>query len=620
MIPGTRNIIVGTAGHIDHGKTSLVKALTGTDADRLAEEKRRGITIDLGFAHLQIAKDVRIGFIDVPGHERFVRNMLAGAAGIDLVLFVIAADESIKPQTREHFEICRMLGVQAGVIALTKADLVDPELLELVRLEVDEFVAGSFLESAPQIAVSSTTGLGLSELRTALEAAARKARQKSAGGLFRLPIDRSFTMKGFGTVVTGTMISGSLRREQEAELYPTGRRLRVRGLQVYGESADRARAGERTAVNLADIEPGEISRGMVLSEVGVLTPVRAFDARLDLLPSAKALKNNAPIHLHIGAAECEAEVRLLDKSTSLKPGGAAWVRITLREPALVLPGDRFIVRMFSPVLTIGGGVVVDIGGRKYKRGEDIAGRLSALLTGDAVQRTELLVAERPDGLTQAALTALTGLHEIPRSPALLSAGTWLIAASRVASLKEKLTAEVRAFHKANSLLPGIPKQDLKSRIVPTAAQEIFALLLESATSEVVADGDIVRLKTHRVVLKVDEEQARAGMEAAFETAGLTAPGVQDVLKSSGLESARARSILQILLREGRLVKISDDLVLHSTACAQLRQTMADRRGRHFSVPEFKDWTGVSRKYAIPLLEYLDREHVTVRDGDQRKIL
>jgi selenocysteine-specific elongation factor len=620
MIPGTRNIIVGTAGHIDHGKTSLVKALTGTDADRLAEEKRRGITIDLGFAHLQIAKDVRIGFIDVPGHERFVRNMLAGAAGIDLVLFVIAADESIKPQTREHFEICRMLGVQAGVIALTKADLVDPELLELVRLEVDEFVAGSFLESAPQIAVSSTTGLGLAELRTALEAAARKARQKSAGGLFRLPIDRSFTMKGFGTVVTGTMISGSLRREQEAELYPVGRRLRVRGLQVYGESADRARAGERTAVNLADIEPGEISRGMVLSEVGVLTPVRAFDARLDLLPSAKALKNNAPIHLHIGAAECEAEVRLLDKSTSLKPGGAAWVRITLREPALVLPGDRFIVRMFSPVLTIGGGVVVDIGGRKYKRGEDIAGRLSALLTGDAVQRTELLVAERPDGLTQAALTALTGLHEIPRSPALLSAGTWLIAASRVASLKEKLTAEVRAFHKANSLLPGIPKQDLKSRIVPTAAQEIFALLLESATSEVVADGDIVRLKTHRVVLKVDEEQARAGMEAAFETAGLTAPGVQDVLKSSGLESARARSILQILLREGRLVKISDDLVLHSTACAQLRQTMADRRGRHFSVPEFKDWTGVSRKYAIPLLEYLDREHVTVRDGDQRKIL
>jgi selenocysteine-specific elongation factor len=620
MIPGTRNIIVGTAGHIDHGKTSLVKALTGTDADRLAEEKRRGITIDLGFAHLQIAKDVRIGFIDVPGHERFVRNMLAGAAGIDLVLFVIAADESIKPQTREHFEICRMLGVQAGVIALTKADLVDPELLELVRLEVDEFVAGSFLESAPQIAVSSTTGLGIAELRTALEAAARKARQKSAGGLFRLPIDRSFTMKGFGTVVTGTMISGSLRREQEVELYPVGRRLRVRGLQVYGEAADRARAGERTAVNLADIEPGEISRGMVLSEVGVLTPVSAFDARLDLLPSAKALKNNAPIHLHIGAAECEAEVRLLDKSANLKPGAAAWVRITLREPALVLPGDRFIVRMFSPVLTIGGGVVVDISGRKYKRGEDIAGRLSVLLTGEAVHRTELLVAERPDGLTQATLTALTGLHEIPRSPALLSAGTWLIAASRIATLKDRLTTEVRAFHKANTLLPGIPKQDLKSRILPTAAQEIFALLLESAASEVVAEGDIVRLKIHRVVLKVDEAQARATIEAAFETAGLTAPGVQDVLKASGLESARARSILQILLREGRLVKISDDLVLHSTACAHLRQTMASRRGQRFSVPEFKDWTGVSRKYAIPLLEYLDREHVTVRDGDQRKIL
>jgi selenocysteine-specific elongation factor len=615
----TRNIIVGTAGHIDHGKTSLVKALTGTDADRLAEEKRRGITIDLGFAHLQIAPDVRLGFIDVPGHERFVRNMLAGAAGIDLVLFVIAADESIKPQTREHFEICRLLGVQAGVIALTKADLAGPELLELVRLEADEFVAGSFLENAPQIAVSSTTGLGLPDLLAALEATARKVRQKSAGGWFRLPVDRSFTMKGFGTVVTGTMISGSLRREQEVELYPTGRRLRVRGLQVYGEAADRARAGERTAVNLADIEPAGIARGMVLSEAGRFTPVRVFDARLALLSSAKPLRNNAPVHLHAGSAECGAEVRLLDKSSALKPGASAWVRITLREPALVLPDDRFIVRMFSPVVTIGGGVVVDIGGRKYKRGEEVPARLAALLEGSGTQRAELLVFERPNGIAQADLIALTGMHDVPPSPAILRAGNWLIATSRVAALKEKLLSELRAFHKANTLLPGIPKQDLRSRIVPEAAPEIFALLLESALPEVVADADIVRLKTHRVVLKVDEEQARATIESDFEKAGLTAPGVQDVLKDSGLEPARARSILQILLREGRLVRISDDLVLHATAANQLRRTLAERRGQRFSVPEFKDWTGVSRKYAIPLLEYLDREHVTARDGDQRVI-
>ncbi len=614
-IPGTRNIIVGTAGHIDHGKTSLVKALTGTDADRLAEEKRRGITIDLGFAHLQLAPDVRLGFIDVPGHERFVRNMLAGAAGVDLVLFVIAADESIKPQTREHFEICRLLGVQAGVIALTKADLVDADLLELVRLEVDEFVAGSFLENAPRVAVSSTTGLGLEELRAELERAARAARQKIAEGWFRLPIDRAFTMKGFGTVVTGTLISGTLRRDQEVELYPAGRRLRVRGLHVYGEASDKARAGERTAVNLADIEPGDIQRGMVLSEAGRFQPVRMFDARLDLLASAKPLKNNAPIHLHIGAAEIGAEVRLLDRTAALKPGAAAWVRITLREPALVLPGDRFIVRMFSPVVTIGGGMVADISGRRYKKTDDVPGRLSVLLHGTPRERVELLIAERPNGIVHSELIALTGLAQIAQPN-----GAWHIAPSRAAELKQKLSDEVRKFHKTNSLLPGIPKQDLKSRVLKDAAPEIFRHILELAAPEVVQDGEVVRLKTHRVVLKVDEEQARATMEAAFETAGMTAPSVQEVLKASGLEPVRARGVLQILLREGRLVRVNDDLVLHATAVDQLRAILTARKGLRFAVPEFKDWTGVSRKYAIPLLEFLDREHVTVREGELRRVL
>ncbi|HWD99590.1 MAG TPA: selenocysteine-specific translation elongation factor, partial [Bryobacteraceae bacterium] len=304
-----RNIIVGTAGHIDHGKTSLVKALTGIDADRLAEEKRRGITIDLGFAHLRLADDLRIGFIDVPGHERFVRNMLAGAAGIDMVLFVLAADESIKPQTREHFEICRMLGVKQGVIAITKADLVDPELLELVKLEIEEFTAGSFLENAPKIAVSATTGQGLADLRSALATAARAVQEKDATGWARLPIDRAFTMRGFGTVVTGTLVSGTLGAETEIELLPEGRRLRIRGLQVYGEPARRARAGERTAVNLADIEPGEIRRGMVLANPGRFNAVTRLDCRVDLLDSAKPLKNHAPVHFHIGAAEVEAEVR-----------------------------------------------------------------------------------------------------------------------------------------------------------------------------------------------------------------------------------------------------------------------------------------------------------------------
>src|SRR5579863_7954773 len=445
-----RNIIVGTAGHIDHGKTALVKALTGTDADRLAEEKRRGITIDLGFAHLQLAKDIRIGFIDVPGHERFVRNMLAGAAGIDLVLFVISAMESIKPQTREHFEICRMLGVKAGVIALTKIDLADPELLELARLEVDEFVAGSFLEGAPKVAVSSITGEGIPELRGELERAARAIEQKKTSGWFRLPIDRAFTMKGFGTVVTGTLISGTLTPEQEVEVYPIGRRLRVRGIQVYGEPATRALAGERTAVNLAGIDPAEIHRGMVLSEVGRFAPARVLDCRLDLLPSAKPLKNRAPVHFHTGAAETLAEVRYLDNRLTLEPGDSTWARIVLKEPVLTFPGDRFIIRMFSPMLTIGGGVVADISAHRYGRGEHAAGRLKTLTP-------ERHVIESRRGISEEQLIAWTGLHEIGSLQGVERAGKWLIAGTRNAELKQQLAAACRAFHRANSLLPGMPK-------------------------------------------------------------------------------------------------------------------------------------------------------------------
>ncbi len=602
-----RNIIVGTAGHIDHGKTALVKALTGTDADRLAEEKRRGITIDLGFAHLQIANDIRLGFIDVPGHERFVRNMLAGAAGIDMVLFVISATESIKPQTREHFEICRLLGIQAGVVALTKSDLVDPELLELVRLEVDEFAAGSFLENAPKIAVSSITGDGIAELRGEIESTARRVHEKSASGWFRLPIDRSFTMKGFGTVVTGTLISGALKPEQEVEVYPLGRRLRVRGLQVYGEPTKRAQAGERTAVNLAGIEAFEIHRGMVLSEPGRFTPVRILDCRLHLLSSAKPLKNRAPVHFHTGAAEIEAQVHHLDGRAVLKPGDSTWARIVLKEPALVLPGDRFIIRMFSPVVTIGGGVVTDISAHKY-----VSGRLDVLLP-------EHLVIESPWGISEEQLIAWTGLRRVSGLPGVESAGKWLIGSLRVVELKKQLTEVCRIFHRQHSLLPGMPKQDLKTAVMAEAPPEVFEHVL-AATPELTQEAEIVRLKTHRVVLKQDEEQARAAIEASFETAGLAAPAVNDVLKASGVEPARARTILQILLREGKLARISDDLVLHAAVLAQLRNSLAQKRDQRFSVPIFKEWTGISRKYAIPLLEYLDREHVTKRDGDERIVL
>lgn len=613
-----RNIIVGTAGHIDHGKTSLVRALTGIDADRLAEEKRRGITIDLGFAHLQVGKDLRLGFVDVPGHERFVRNMLAGAAGIDVVLFVVAADESIKPQTREHFEICRMLGVRAGVVAITRADLVDPELVDLVRLEVEEFVQGSFMENAPKIGVSAVTGAGLPELLAALEVTARSVLAKSTRGWFRMPVDRAFTMRGFGSVVTGTTVSGALRKEAEVELYPTGRVLRVRGLQVYGEASEVAHAGERTAVNLVDIEPGEISRGMVLSEPGRFRAVTAFDGRMELLRSAKALKHGAPVHLHLGSAAVEAEVRLLQKAAVLEPGESAWVRFLLREPVLVLPGDRFIVRMFSPVVTIGGGEVVDISGFRYRQGAGVEARMSGLASATPAGKAEQLIAERAYGLDRASVIALTGVSEFPTSDKLEAVGQWRLSVAHATAHRQRLTEAVQAFHKANSLLPGIPRQDLKGRVTPDAPQDTFEALLAGA-KELVAEGEIVRLRSHRLALKQDEEKARSTIVTAFENAGLSAPAVAEVLRSTGLDAVRARSVLQLLLREGTLVRITEDLVLHAAAMAGLRATLLTRKGVRFGVADFKEWTGVSRKYAIPLLEYLDRERVTRRDGDARII-
>ncbi|HLI85810.1 MAG TPA: selenocysteine-specific translation elongation factor [Bryobacteraceae bacterium] len=637
-----RYILVGTAGHIDHGKTSLVRALTGIDTDRLEEEKRRGITIDLGFAHLQLTPDLQLGFVDVPGHERFVKNMLAGIGGIDLVLFVVAADESIKPQTREHFDICRLLGIPRGVIALTKADLVDREILDLVRLEMEELVAGSFLEGAPVVPVSSTTGQGLAELRKALENAARASRPaRSSAGHFRLPIDRVFSVKGFGTVVTGTLFSGSVAKDREVEVYPSGRRLRVRGVQVHGASAGRALAGQRTALNLADIDPAELRRGDVLSEPGRFRAATRFDCRLDLLPSAKPLRNRAPVHFHSGTAEIEAEIRLLESAlesngassgpAALQPGASGYVRVVLREPALLLPGDRFIIRMFSPVVTIGGGAVLDIGERRYKGDGGARERLRVLEGSDLSARVALLVKEAPFGLGIADLVARTGLAQAEIEAAATSVAVlaqpapWYVDRAWFQALRKESVKVVGEFHRQNPLLPGIPRQDLRARLFPEhrGGPAAPGFLLDAALNgvrELVSEGEIVRARSHKLVLKEDEEQARAAIERAFEKAGLATPAVAEVLAGSGVEPSRARSLLQILLRERRLVRVSEELVFHHSALEGLRQLLAARKATRFTVAAFKDWTGVSRKYAIPLLEYLDRERVTRREGEERLVL
>jgi selenocysteine-specific elongation factor len=622
-----KHIIAGTAGHIDHGKTALVRALTGIDTDRLEEEKRRGISIDIGFAHLDLTPDVRVGFVDVPGHERFIKNMLAGAGGIDFVMLVIAADESIKPQTREHFDICRLLGIQAGMVVLTKSDLVDPDILGLVRLEAEDFVAGSFLEGAPIVAASAATGAGLDELRAQLAAYAARVPAKDASRHFRLPVDRVFSMRGFGTVVTGTLVSGAVAREQEVEAHPGGARLRVRGIQVHGQPAEGAVAGQRTALNVTGAEPADLRRGMALAAPGIFQAVTTIDCEVNLLASALPLKHRAPVHFHSGTAEVEAQARLFDKAATVTPGSAAFVRFLLHEPLLILPGDRFIIRMFSPVVTIGGGRVVEIGAHRYKRGEGAAARLGMLARGKPEEIVPLLVGEARYGLGMGELIARTGLlaSEVERAAA--AAGVMVLGKPEFRALDaewfreaaERILSVLRAFHQQHPLAPGMPRHELLSREFPGAPPLLLDALLEYAKG-VAAEGEMLRLATHRVVLREDEEQASGSIERAFESAGLSVPLPAEVLARSGVEPARARTLLQMLLRKGALVKIAGDLVFHRTALEGLRAQLAPHRGERISVARFKDLAGVSRKYAIPLLEYCDRERVTRREGDDREVL
>ncbi len=591
-----------------------MRALTGIDTDRLEEEKRRGISIDLGFAHLG-----SIGFVDVPGHERFVKNMLAGASGIDVVLFVIAADESIKPQTREHFEICRLLGIPRGVIALTKSDLVDQDIIDLVRLEVEEFVRGSFLENAPVVPVSSTSMQGMDQLRSALDEASGGMAGKDVSRHPRLPIDRSFSMRGHGAVVTGTLISGSLAIDDEVELYPAGIRARIRGLQVHGSPVARARAGERTAVNLGGVDAKDARRGMTLAPPGLFQATHTIDSSFELLAGAHPLKHRAPVHFHAGTAEVEAQARLIASLDPMKPGTRAHVRFVLREPLLLLPGDRFIVRMFSPVVTIGGGVVVDIAAPPRLRRAQLDQRLTNLESGD---RVSILVNESEFGLSSSQIVARTGMRvsEIGERAGLVRLqGDWLVASAWIERTLAKFREILKDFHRKNPLQPGLAKEALRSRELAGAPAFLLDALLARA-KDIVAEGENVRLESHRVALKEDETAATEKIEAQFRDGGLAVPSTQEVLAKSGVEPARARPLLQILLKNRKLIRVGEDLIYHASAVEGLRKTLAARKGARFSVADFKDWTGVSRKYAIPLLEYLDREHVTRREGDQRIVL
>jgi selenocysteine-specific elongation factor len=631
-----KSVVIGTAGHIDHGKTALVRALTGIDTDRLLEEKRRGITIELGFAHLELTGPqgpVRLGFVDVPGHERFVHTMLAGVCGIDVVLFVISAQESVKPQTCEHLAICRLLQVPCGIIVLTKCDLVDAVTLQVVRMEVEELVKGSFLDvrHTPIVEVSARTGEGLEELKQALVRMASAAEPKDVHAAFRLPVDRVFSMKGFGTVVTGTLISGEVCKEQTVEVLPLGKNVRVRGVHVHGESTDVAVAGQRTALNLVGVPQEELERGMTLAQPGLLRPARRLDVRLTLLPGAPDAKNNSRVHLHLFTAERVAQIVLYEGET-LPAGECAWAQLRLASPVPCAPGDRFIVRQFSPVTTVGGGVVVDVNPmRRMKPGPRVA-LLAELQAGDDLCRLQVLAARRDKhGLRRQDAAYETGwsAERLQRAVGALAAAKEVLCFDDVliaGAVFERITSEmfdaVRTFQAANPLAGGIGKQEMLTRSGLDRGLFIGAMNSLVQAKRLAVTAEHVHLPDHRVAMVDDEANAKTQIEQAFAVAGITVPALKDVLAGQKIDQTRAQKIVTLLLREKVLVKVSDNLVFHHKTLELLKQQVAELKSQSpkMDVPRFKEIFGVSRKYAIPLLEYLDREHVTRRTGDERIIV
>ncbi|HKO99280.1 MAG TPA: selenocysteine-specific translation elongation factor [Pyrinomonadaceae bacterium] len=635
------SIIIGTAGHIDHGKSSLVQSLTGKDPDRLPEEKRRGITIDLGFADIDLG-DVRVGFVDVPGHEKFVKNMLAGVHGIDAVALVIAADEGVMPQTREHFDICRLLGVQKGLVALTKTDLIEDELLALVEEEAKELVAGSFLEGGPVVAVSARTGKGLEEFRDSLRTLASDLPPRSSDYVTRLPIDRAFTMKGFGPVVTGTLISGSIAEGEELELLPLGRRVRARGVQVYGAAVNRAEPGQRTAVNLAGVEVGEIERGMVLAQPGRLASTQIINTHLNLLPSApRPVRTRSRLRVHLGSAEVLARVRVLNNRGEVAPGESAFVQFRLEAPVVTIHGDRFIVRSYSPAETVAGGIVLDPLAAKH-RGRELAKtqqRLQALMDlPRPAKLAEFVTAAGDAGLRVSNLAARTGWNDEVLSESLDAAtqeqtiieaeGTYL--ASDAFQRLSRLTVEaVNAHHQKEPLARGLARETLRDRVFAHVPPEIFRAVVSRLENEGVlaTDKDLVRSREHTLELSAEDTQLRERMFAIIQSAGLEAPSLDQLMEASGVGSsqrAHGRKILQLLLDSGKLVRVQNEFFYDAEAVENLKQLLRNYGSEHepdrlIDVAAFKDLAGVSRKYAIPLLEYLDLTHVTRRAGDKRII-
>ena len=628
-----KQIVLGTAGHIDHGKTSLIKALTGIDTDRLKEEKERGITIELGFAHLELPGGKLLGIVDVPGHEKFIKNMVAGATGIDLVALVIAADEGVMPQTREHLDICELLKIQHGLIIMTKIDMVDSDWLELVREDVTEYMAATFLADAPIVEVSSVTGEGLKELIQILDKLVQDIPERELGHFFRLPIDRVFSMKGFGTVITGTTISGKIRTGDEITIYPLGINSKIRGLQVHNQEVNEIRAGLRTAVNLQGIERAKVQRGNILAARDSLRTTYMVDVSLDLLSSApRKLKNRAKVRFHSGTSEIISTVVLLDRD-ALEPGETCFAQIRLNEPTTLLRDDRYVLRSYSPVRTIGGGRTLNTLPRKKKRfSEAVLSEMKLLFTGDLNEIIEYFVSSgRFRGVEQEELPFLTNTSKKRLDEALkvLKAQqriilydkerSVLIHADFLEKARDEILDTLTRYHKKFPLKEGLVKEELRSRTAGADNTKLFNHLVLQLAREgiIVQNKEIVHLKDHQVTLAQDQEEIRRELEKIYTKSGLQPPYFQEIKGkfpgNTGVE------VLEVMVKEGGILKVKEDLYFHLEAVDGLKSELIAflKNNGEITTPQFKEMTGTSRKYTIPLIEYFDRTQITVRVGDTR---
>ncbi len=628
-----KQIILGTAGHIDHGKTALVKALTDIDTDRLKEEKERGITIELGFAHLKLPNGSTVGIVDVPGHERFVKNMVAGATGIDLVALIIAADEGVMPQTREHLEICSLLDIKHGLVILTKIDLVDKEWLNLVKDDVTSFLTDTFLQAAPIVEVSSETGEGIKELVRTLDELIKEIPERDPGHFFRLPIDRAFTMRGFGTVVTGTTVSGHIGVGSEVTVYPEGIKSKVRGIQVHHQDVPLVKAGLRTAINLQGFEKEAIIRGDVVAERDSLKPTYMVDAVLKYLDSApKRLQNRTKVRFHCGTSEIIATVILLDRD-NLSPGDQCFAQFRLERPAVVLSKDRFVIRSYSPIRAIGGGYILNPLPLKKKRfSRDVLQELSILNKGpDKAIVEQYIRGSGLKGLSKAGLSFLANLSKKDLDE--IIAG--LISDSLIFKVdieneifihvefynkaKEEIVIILADYHRRFPLKEGIVKEELRSKMASIMKEKLFNCLINDMIQDtvIVRERDIIRAKDHQVRLPQDQEELLSQIDEIYLNGGLEPPYFKDL--GPDITEKGGRDLLEIMVKDETLIKVKEELYFHKKVIEELKGRLVGFiRGKgEITTPELKKLTGVSRKYTIPLIEYFDKSQLTVRVGDKR---